>query len=143
MFSNKKSKKQDSLNPTTSENRINEGTTFIGDIQSNGFIRIDGTVEGDISSPARVVIGKTGVIKGTLHCDNADIEGKVHGALKVAETLSLRASAVIHGDVKTTELIVEPRAELNGNCNMQSNVKTLEQENGKSKAKQQKKKKIS
>lgn len=143
MFSNKKTRNQVSMDPTTSENRINEGTTFVGDIQSTGFFRIDGTVEGNIASPARVVIGKTGVVKGILHCDNADIEGKVLGELKVAETLNLRASAVINGDVKTTELIVEPGAELNGNCNMQSNVKTLGQENGKSKAKQQKKKKIS
>lgn len=141
MFSNKKSKKQDHLNPSTSENRINEGTVFVGDIQSTGFFRIDGTVEGNIACPARVVIGKTGVIKGLLHCDNADIEGKVHGELKVTETLSLRASAVINGDVKTMELLVEPGAELNGNCNMQANVKTLEQKNDKSK--QQKKKRIS
>lgn len=143
MFSSKKSNKQDSLNPSTSENRINEGTTFIGDIQSTGFFRIDGTVEGDIASPARVVIGKTGVVKGVLHCDNADIEGKVHGELKVSETLTLRASAIINGDVKTTELIVEPGAELNGKCNMQSNVKTLGQENDKSKSRKEKKKKIS
>lgn len=141
MFSSKKSKNQDNLNPTTSENRINEGTTFVGDIQSTGFFRIDGTVEGNIASPARVVIGKTGVVKGILHCDNADIEGQVLGELKVAETLNLRASAVINGDVKTTELIVEPGAELNGNCNMQTNVKTLEQQNDKSK--QQKRRKIS
>ncbi len=143
MFSSKKSKNQGGMDPTTSENRINEGTTFIGDIQSTGFFRIDGTVEGDITSPARVVIGKTGVIKGILHCDNADIEGKVEGKLKVSETLTLRASAVINGEVKTTELVVEPGAELNGNCNMQTNVKTLGQENDKSRTKQQKKKKIS
>lgn len=141
MFSNKKVKNQGGMNPTTSENRINEGTTFIGDIQSTGFFRIDGTVEGNISSPARVVIGKAGLVKGILHCDAADIEGRVEGKLKVLESLTLRASAIIDGDVKTTELVVEPGAELNGNCNMQGNVKTLEQKNDKSK--QQETKKIS
>lgn len=139
MFSNKKSNNQRKVDPTTSENRINEGTTFIGDIQSSGFFRIDGTVEGNITSPARVVVGAKGVIKGFLHCDNADIEGKVIGELKVAETLTLRSSSLINGDVNTTELVVESGAELNGNCTMQTNVKTLEQKDDKSKQKAKKK----
>src|SRR5699024_12063078 len=96
MFSSKKSKKQGSLDVTTSENRINEGTVFVGDIESNGFFRIDGVVKGNISSPTRVVIGKKGVIKGLLQCDNADIEGKVDGEIKVAESLTLRATAFIN-----------------------------------------------
>lgn len=143
MFSSNKSKKQGKIDPTGSENRINEGTTFIGDIQSSGFFRIDGTIEGNITSPARVVVGAKGVVKGFLHCDNADIEGKIDGELKVTETLTLRASAQINGDIKTSELVVEAGAEINGNFNMQANVKTLEQENDKSKSKQQTKKKIS
>lgn len=140
MFPNKKMKKNRTMDPSTSENRINEGTTFIGDIQSSGFFRIDGTVEGDITSPARVVVGKGGMIKGVLHCDNADIEGKVEGEIIVKETLTLRATAVINGDIKTSELVVEPGAELNGNCNMQGNVKMLQQEEETSNGKQKKRK---
>lgn len=132
MFSSKKSKKQGSLDVTTSENRINEGTVFVGDIESNGFFRIDGVVKGNISSPTRVVIGKKGVIKGLLQCDNADIEGKVDGEIKVSESLTLRATAIINGDISTTELVVEPGAELNGNCNMKANVKSLDSKNGQS-----------
>lgn len=143
MFPNKKKKKNRSMDLSKSENRINEGTTFIGDIQSPGFFRIDGTVEGDITSPERVVVGKAGVIKGVLHCDNADIEGKVEGELKVKETLTLRATAIINGNIKTSELVVEPGAELNGNCNMQGNVKTLQQEEETSNVKQEKKRKTS
>lgn len=140
MFPNKKMKKNRTMDPSTSENRINEGTTFIGDIQSSGFFRIDGTVEGDITSPARVVVGKGGIIKGVLHCDNADVEGKVEGEIIVKETLTLRATAVINGDIKTSELVVEPGAELNGNCNMQGNVKMLQQEEETSNGKQKKRK---
>lgn len=140
MFPNKKMKKNRTMDPSTSENRINEGTTFIGDIQSSGFFRIDGTVEGDITSPARVVVGKGGIIKGVLHCDNADVEGKVEGEIIVKETLTLRTTAVINGDIKTSELVVEPGAELNGNCNMQGNVKMLQQEEETSNGKQKKRK---
>lgn len=138
MFSNNKSKKK--LDPSTSENRINEGTVFIGDINSSGFFRIDGVVEGNIYSPSRIVIGKEGVIKGSLTCDNADIEGRVEGRLEVTESLVLRASAVIKGDINTSQLAVEPGAEFIGNCDMSGNIKTLQQEERAAKQNEKKKK---
>lgn len=126
MFSNKKSKRD--VDPSTSENRINEGTVFVGDINSSGFFRIDGIVEGNIYSPSRIVIGKGGVIKGSLKCDNADIEGRVDGQMDISESLVLRATAVINGDIRTSQLAVEPGATFVGNCDMKGNVKTLQQE---------------
>lgn len=143
MFASKKTKNNLDRNPSTSENRINEGTTFVGTIRSTGFFRIDGIVEGDITSPARVVVGKKGVIKGLLHCDNADIEGKVEGELKVKEALVLRETAVINGDVITSQLSVEPGAELNGKCNMKDKIKVLQQEEEEANVRQEKKRKRS
>jgi len=115
MFSDKKDK---------SQNRINEGTKLKGDIQSTGFFRIDGTVEGNISTPSKIVIGKTGVVVGTLHCENADIEGKFEGKLDISGTLSLKASAHIEGDVVVGKLAVEPGATFNASCAMQGAAKS-------------------
>ena len=78
------------VEPGTGQNRINEGTNIKGDIHSKGFFRIDGIIEGNVSTPSKVVLGKTGVIKGTLTCENADIEGKFVGNLDVSGTLSLK-----------------------------------------------------
>ena len=57
------------MEPAVSQNRINEGTVLKGDIVSKGFFRIDGSIEGNISKPSKVVLGKSGVIKGTLKID--------------------------------------------------------------------------
>jgi len=73
MFSDKKNANTAGLEPGASQNRINEGTHISGDITSNGFFRIDGLVEGTVSTPSKVVLGKNGVVKGTLSCENADI----------------------------------------------------------------------
>ncbi len=140
MFSDKKSKKNRNSDVSTSENRINEGTTIIGDIQSSGFFRIDGTVEGNITSPSRVVVGKTGIIKGLLHCDNADVEGKIEGEVKVTGMLMLRASAVVNGEIETSELGIEPGAEFNANCNMKGSVKVLQQDNEEQRSNKEKQK---
>ncbi|WP_347373652.1 polymer-forming cytoskeletal protein [Aequorivita sp. Q41] len=119
MFSEKKQKRVPN-EPGTAQNRINEGTKLKGDVSSTGFFRIDGTIEGNVKTPSKVVLGKSGVIIGTLTCENADIEGRFEGTLQVSGTLSLRATAVIDGDVTVGKLAVEPGATLNASCVMQS-----------------------
>lgn len=118
MFSDKKEKRI-AVEPGSAQNRINEGTKLKGDISSTGFFRIDGIVEGNVKTPSKVVLGKTGVIIGTLTCENADIEGKFKGNLQVSGTLSLRSTAVIEGDVTVGKLAVEPGATMNASCVMQ------------------------
>lgn len=123
MFSEKKEK--NSENPGTGQNRINDGTNIKGDISSNGYFRIDGTIEGTLTTPSKVVIGKTGVIIGTLSCKNADIEGKVKGILDITGTLSLKSTAHIEGDVITGKLAVEPGATFNATCTMKGSSKSI------------------
>lgn len=118
MFSEKKEKRI-AAEPGSAQNRINEGTKLKGDVSSTGFFRIDGTVEGNVKTPSKVVLGKTGVIIGTLSCENADIEGRFEGNLQVSGTLSLRSTAVIEGDVTVGKLAVEPGATMNASCVMQ------------------------
>ena len=47
------------MEPSVSQNRINEGTKLVGDITSSGFFRIDGTIEGTLEKPSKVVLGKS------------------------------------------------------------------------------------
>lgn len=117
MLSTKREKKK-SIEPGASQNRINEGTHLKGDITSTGYFRIDGHIEGNVTTPAKVVIGKTGVIEGSLRCEDADIEGSVKGIVEISGTLMLRSSAVIDGDITIGKLAVEPGATMNVNCVM-------------------------
>ncbi|MCW8980330.1 MULTISPECIES: polymer-forming cytoskeletal protein [Altibacter] len=121
MFSDKKEKSMNE--PTTGQNRINEGTKLKGDIQSQGFFRIDGTIEGNVNTPSKVVIGKSGFINGTLTCENADIEGRFEGELHVSGTLSLKETAHIEGQVVVGKLAVEPGATFNATCAMKGSTK--------------------
>ena len=120
MFSDKKDKK--TMEPSASQNRINEGTHLKGDIVSTGFFRIDGKVEGSISNPSKIVLGKTGVIIGKMTCENADIE-RFEGNLDVSGTLTLKASAHIEGEVIVGKLAVEPGAVFNASCLMKGSEK--------------------
>ena len=121
MFSEKKEK--NNLEPGMGQNRINEGTKIVGDITSKGFFRIDGTIDGNVNTPSKIVIGKTGVINGTLICENADIEGRIEGNLDVSGTLSLKSTAHIKGEVVAGKLAVEPGATFNATCLMKGSQK--------------------
>ena len=121
MFSEKK--ERTGQEPSSGQNRINEGATLEGDVISKGFFRIDGTVKGNIKTPSKVVLGKTGYINGTLTCENADIEGKFEGNLDVSGTLSLKSTANIEGEVVAGKLAVEPGATFNASCVMKGTQK--------------------
>ncbi|MFT7071317.1 bactofilin family protein [Patiriisocius sp. Uisw_017] len=121
MFLDKKNYKSNQNNnePGSNQNRINEGTIIKGDIDSKGFLRIDGIIEGNITTTSKVVIGKNGKVIGTLACDQADIEGFFEGTLRVTNLLTLRANAKINGDALVGKLSVEPGAMFNATCSME------------------------
>ena len=125
MFSENKKKGKSTTSSTTQQNRIVQGTKIVGTVVSDGGFRIDGEIEGDIKTEGKVVIGPTGKVKGTLTCANADVEGSFNGKLVVKETLSLRSTATIEGEVFINKLAVEPGATFNATCTMGSGVKTL------------------
>ena len=50
-----------SFNPNTL-NIINSGTQILGDVNSDGDMRVDGNIKGYLTSKARLVLGPTAVI---------------------------------------------------------------------------------
>ena len=101
---------------------ISSGTTIKGDINSNADLRIDGTIIGNITSSAKIVIGNSGVVEGDIFGNNADIVGKSSGTIKVKELLQLRGDCVVNGNIYAGKLQVEPTATFNGQCHMGANV---------------------
>ena len=136
MFSSNQNKGKMAADTTTQQNTLAKGTTITGDIISDGDFRIEGTVQGNVKTSGKVVIGRTGIINGTLKSTNADIEGKFSGKLMLSDTLSLRASAFVEGEVSVGKLAVEPGATFNATCVMKGTIKELS--NGEPQQQQQK-----
>lgn len=101
-------------------NRIERSTKITGDIVSEADFRIDGTLEGTITTSGKVVIGKEGVINGNVNCAFADVEGKFNGKIEVKESFSLKSTSSIEGEVIIGKLIVESGASFNAKCSMRS-----------------------
>lgn len=99
-------------------NALTNGSRIVGNISADRDFRIDGEVQGDVQCNGKVVVGQSGILTGRVTCINAEIGGRVIGDITVFESLTLRSTANIEGDVKTKTLIVEPAAVLNGTCSM-------------------------
>jgi len=118
---------------TMDRNIIAKNTLFIGDIKSEGDFRIDGTLEGTLKTLGRVIIGVNGLIKGKVEAVNADVEGKFSGNLELTQTLTLKSTANITGDVVVGKLSVEPGSIFNATCSMKGAVKELNNKKEKTK----------
>ena len=99
-------------------NLIGVGTSITGDIQSDGDIRIDGSLTGNIIAKGKIVVGTTGKINGEITCKNFDLSGKIEGKVNAEKLLSLKSSANIQGDINAGKLAVEPGAVFTGTCKM-------------------------
>lgn len=101
-------------------NRLVDGTKIVGDIFSESNLRVDGEVQGNISTKGKVVIGENGVVNGNLTCQEADVEGKIDGNLSIEGLLILRETAKIIGDIQTARLHMEEGALFLGSCAMRN-----------------------
>jgi cytoskeletal protein CcmA (bactofilin family) len=99
-------------------NLIAKGTRISGDIISDGDVRIDGEVLGNLDTKGRLVIGISGRLEGEIRCKSCEIAGTQKGSLFITEMLSLKASSSVTGDILTGKLSIEPGAYFAGKCTM-------------------------
>lgn len=117
MFEKKEKSYTDLLGKT---NRIVEGTIIQGNIESIADFRLDGILTGNFNSKGKLVIGPAGGVTGDIIAQNVDVEGKADGKIAVVETLNVKSSATINGEVTCGKLSVEPGAKFTATCVMQS-----------------------
>ncbi len=100
--------------------KIDQNTSLKGTLKAKTDIRIDGSVEGNIETTGKVILGKEAKVLGEVSCVNAEIEGLFKGKLMVSGILSLKTNSNVEGEVLTQKLIVEAGATFNAQCKMQS-----------------------
>ena len=103
---------------SSEHNTLSYGTKVTGDIYAEADFRLDGTVEGTVECKGKMIIGTKGVMIGTLTCANAEIMGYVKGTVHISDTLTLKSTAKVEGDIDTKILSIEPQATFTGSCDM-------------------------
>jgi len=101
---------------------IGPGINWKGDLKGRGGVRIEGTLEGDISMRGLVVIGESGrVTCEQIKADTLVVAGIVKANI-LATRLEIRATGRVWGDVVTTSFSTEDGAFLRGQIRMEDQI---------------------
>ena len=93
---------------------IGMGMTLTGDCKTDGALRIEGTVIGNVRAGKAVVIGKEGLVDGNIYTQDAVITGRVMGSVHAQSRLELQATGEISGGIEARRMKLEEGASIQG-----------------------------
>ncbi len=98
---------------------ISEDAVFHGMLAVKGSLRVDGSVDGDISDAVSVSVGKAGRVKGNISAETLSVAGEVEGDVLASRSIEILAEGRVRGDIRTASLKIEEGAFLDGHCAME------------------------
>ena len=93
---------------------IGAGMTLVGDTDTDGSLRIEGTIRGSVRAGKSVVVGKDGLVDGSVFTQDAVIAGRVSGGIHAESRLELQATSEVAGEIVAPRMQVEEGAKVRG-----------------------------
>jgi cytoskeletal protein CcmA (bactofilin family) len=100
------------------ETCIGAGSHIVGTLNFEATVRIEGTVEGDISAQEGIVVGAGAVVKAQLTADTIIVTGKVTGDLVARRRVEIQAPGELQGNITTPSLVIHDGVVFEGRCSM-------------------------
>ncbi len=116
---NNKNKNNHSIESQPIDTVIGLDILFKGDIKGENILRVDGTVEGNLSLSKGIVVGEKAKITGNLTSDRIIIYGNISGDI-VCKELNIKSSGSVNGNIQADNVEIEMGGKYNGNLSMQS-----------------------
>ncbi len=106
---------------------IGNGSFIKGNMRVNGFIRIDGDIDGDIETDGAVIISEKAKIRGNLTAKSAIVGGIVLGDISVKSGVKLLSSSAVIGNIIAKKVQMEDDVIFQGHCISISDEERFEQ----------------
>ena len=106
-----------SLSTSSNEMRkliVGRDISLSGEITACDVLVVEGTVEAKLRDGRNIEIAESGLFKGSVEIDEADIAGRFEGDISVRGRLRLRSTGKINGSIRYGELEVEAGGQLIG-----------------------------
>ena len=101
---------------------ISEGCIVDGNIKAPAYARIDGQITGDVIVDEGLIVGEKASVQGNVITREMVVYGTINGNLQV-NSLEIKATGKITGEIRTQTLVVENGAVYNGGLSMTQNSK--------------------
>ena len=102
-------------------------SSFKGQLNVKGTLRVDGTVEGQLDADY-VILSETAEVKGEIKAKKIIIGGKIDGNARAQELVEIKSKGKVWGDIFTPKLTIIEGAEFNGKVEMKK-VEVKKEEN--------------
>jgi cytoskeletal protein CcmA (bactofilin family) len=97
---------------------IGSGMRIVGDIESNGVIKVEGIVDGSVRGARQLLLGKGGTIHGDIYAVDAILGGTVVGTVVASERVEIQGTSSVEGDIHTKSMVVFEGGMINGTVRM-------------------------
>ena len=95
---------------------IGLGSAVSGDVHANGFIRVDGDIDGNLESTGNIIIGDKARINGNINALSIVIGGIVLGDVYAPNGIKLLSTSAVIGNITTRNLEIEENVIFHGHC---------------------------
>ena len=95
---------------------IGKGSSITGDLHINGFVRLDGDINGSLETDGNVIIGDTARIKGDVKSKSVIVGGIVVGNVIAQDNVKLLSGAAVLGDIISRKVQIEDKVVFHGHC---------------------------
>jgi len=113
--------------PVKELNLIGAGTVVEGKIRTQGSVRVDGKVIGEVSASESLAVGLAGEIEGNVSAKNVTVGGKIKGSVTAAEKIVFEGKASVRGDIRATRLVIDEGCMFDGRVTMADKGSSYEQ----------------
>jgi cytoskeletal protein CcmA (bactofilin family) len=90
----------------------------VGGLSTEGTVKVDGLVEGNIQAERQVLVSKGGEVKGDIQSAEIIVGGRIEGSVRASGRVEVQSTATIDGDILTKRILVHEGGEVNGNLRM-------------------------
>src|SRR5690606_16968667 len=129
MWSNDK-KNQEEYNLASSLSVFAAGLKLKGDVDATNDVRIDGTMEGNISSDRKVMVGASGKLKGNIKAQEVHIMGEMKGDIYAKGLAKMGSTAKFNGGIISAQIEIEHGADIEASLTKLRAVKEFKKEEG-------------
>ena len=95
---------------------IGKGSSITGNLHINGFVRLDGDIDGNLETDGNIIIGDSARIRGDVKAKAVIVGGIVVGNILAQESAKLLSNSAVLGDVISRKVQVEDKATFHGHC---------------------------
>ena len=95
---------------------IGKGSSITGNLRINGFVRLDGDIDGNLETDGNIIIGDGARIKGDVKAKAVIVGGIVVGNILAQESIKLLSNSAVLGDVISRKVQIEDKATFHGHC---------------------------